>query len=94
MNIEVGIDKIPPIGTKVELTLEDIFGVKYSMIGKIAKEPYQHGYICKSGAWSLYSRGDEHPCYKIEFIPKGKRISRFLQINSIVKIKVLEETNK
>jgi hypothetical protein len=84
-----GVD-IPCVGTKVELTLRDIFGKPFTMIGKVAKEPYQHGYHCKSGAWALYQHPGDVPCYKIEFIPKGKRNPRVLDIARIVAIREVQ----
>jgi hypothetical protein len=77
---------IPPAGTKVELTLRDIFGKPYAIVGKISKDPYQHGYHCKSGAWCLYQSIGDLPCFKIEFVPKGKRNCRVLQIADIISI--------
>lgn len=82
----MNLSDIPPVGTKVMVTLKDIFGKPYEEFGRITKEPYQHGYHCKSGAWGLYS--GEEPCYKIEFIPKGKRRAWVLDVKSIVSIQI------
>ena len=81
---------IPPVGTKVELTLQDIFGQPFALAGKIAKEPYQHGYHCGSrgGSWCLYPSLGDTPCFKIEFVPKGKRNPRVLDIANIVSLEV------
>lgn len=78
---------IPPVGAKVELTMDDIFGFPYLRVGKIAKEPYQHGYYCKSGAWGLYPLNGDEPCYKFWFIPKSKRKYMVLEIKNIVSIR-------
>lgn len=80
---------IPSVGTKVEITLQDIFGKPYTLSGKIAKEPYQHGYNGKCGDWSLYQSHGDVPCFKIEFTPKRKRIPLILQIKDILSIKAV-----
>lgn len=78
-------EEIPPIGTKVKLTLLDIFKKPYEVIGKISKEPYQHGYHCEGG-WGLYYREGDIPCYKIHFTPKRKRTAIVLKVKDIVSI--------
>lgn len=79
--------EIPPVGAKVELTLTDIFGKPYLASGKIGKEPYQHGYNLKSGAWALFGgREGDTPCYKFGFIPKRKRQMVVLRLKDVVNI--------
>jgi len=85
----VNKEDIPQVGAKVEIILEDIFGNPYSEIGKITKEPYQHGYHCGSGGWCLYPSDGDIPCFKIWFTPARCRKPRVLDVKRIVSLRVI-----
>jgi hypothetical protein len=79
-------EDIPLIGTKVKLTLHDIFGKSYEVEGKINSEPYHHGYSCNGHGWFLCGTEGDTPCYKIHFVPKRKRRAVILKVEDIVSI--------
>lgn len=82
-------EDIPAVGTKVEITLKDIFGRPFSVVGKISKEPFHHGYYCKSGAWCLYPSLGDVPCYRFGFVKKKCKKSIALEVERVISIKAM-----
>ncbi len=82
--------EIPTAGTKVVLTLLDIFGKPYQVRGTIMTAPVQHGYIMCSGAWSFNGGhlGDL-PCYYVRFREYRKRKDKGLRVNEIQRCEVV-----
>lgn len=82
-------DQIPPPGTKVKMVVIGWLGNKVNVVGTIEGEPYQHGYISKSGSWGLYSMdkyGPWYPCYKFLFRQYKHRRKAVIQVNDVVEI--------
>lgn len=73
---------IPANGTKVTLTLLDIFGKPYQQRGRI-HGVRQHGYDLQSGGWGLQDLGDGTVSYVLGLIPYGKRKARAIRLCTI-----------
>jgi hypothetical protein len=62
-----------PIGEKITLTLNDMFGDPYNIRCRLIEQPKQDGFICKGDSWGKYDTGklEEKPCYKTLIRKKG-----------------------
>lgn len=86
-------ENIPPIGSKVILTVIGYFGGNVDLEGTIEKEPFQHGYNTKGGGWGLYDiskHGYEcTPAYKFGFRGKRKRKIVIINCADVVNVNVV-----
>jgi len=74
-----------PVGTKVTLMVENMFGQISPMKATIASEIEQHGFLSTtSGAWSLYGGPGWEPCYRVYVQPYRKKRMRSLLIGFTV----------
>jgi hypothetical protein len=86
-------ESIPPVGTKVILTVIGYWGNHVTIEGTIEKEPFQHGYNTKGGGWGLYNISDHGyectPTYKFGFRGKRKRKIGIVNCKDVINIEVL-----
>jgi hypothetical protein len=81
--------EIPPVNSKVTMTLLDYFGRPAVTKATIMSSPYLYGFRTKCGAWSLYGGLDgDIPCHYVDLrMYRRRRICR-VPVDEILDIKV------